>query len=99
MVNQNSHFSEDEIYYYVEDLLLNNKGGDGHRVKSVRIHTIKPIGKTQFDIEFSVEIYWGYDNFIPDKGRWVSSHMRLDVSDIEVRRDIKINNLLKNPEI
>lgn len=92
-----SQLSEDEIYYYVEDLLLNHKNGY-QKVKSVKIHRIKPVGTNKFDIEFSVEVYTSFDNFIPDKGRWLSSHMRLDTSDIEVQRDIKINNLLKNPD-
>lgn len=93
-----SQLSEDDIYYYVEDLLLNHNSVFGEKVKTVRIHKIKPIGPNKFDVEFSVETYRSLSDFVPDKGRWISQHMKIDANDLKIQRDIKLNHILKNPD-
>ena len=88
-------FSADNIYYYVEDMLL-NYNNNSVKAKSVKIHSIKPLNDRKFNIEFSLETYLDISNFIPDKGSWISSSMIVDTSDIKVQRDIQLANILRD---
>ena len=105
--------TEDDIYYYVYDLIKNSGVREGYpnsfidlKIKNVRLHSIKPyrFNSTlnvveKYIVEYSVEVYQEFnEGFIPLSGKWIQDSIIVDVSKIEVARDIKINRLLNNPD-
>ncbi len=98
--------TNDDIFYYVEDLILNSSGvlsgSPGsytqHKVKTVKIHNIKKTYDSFYKIEYSMELHNSIDGFIPNTGKWISSTMEINTNDIKVQRDIKLNSLLRNPD-
>ena len=98
--------TNDDIFYYVEALILKSggilSGNPGsyteHKVKSVKIHNITKSYNDTYNVEFSMEVHQSLDGFIPNNGKWVTSTMKIDTRDLDVRRAIKLNTLLRNPD-
>ena len=105
--------TEDDIYYYVIDLIMNSGVRHGHpnsfidlKVKNVKLHSIKPyrFNNTlniveKYIVQYSVEVYQEFnEGFTPLSGKWIQDSIIVDVSKIEVSRDIKINRLLNDPD-
>jgi hypothetical protein len=97
--------TDDDIFYYLEDLVLRSGGiligNPGsfteHKVKSIKIHKIIKSYDGFYNVEFSMEVHKSVDGFIPND-KWVSTSIKVNTRDIKVQRDVKLNILLKNPD-
>lgn len=103
--------SEDDVLQYLSILIKKSVVKVGsptsyreHKVKNVRLHSIKPMRNwnneiTGYDIEYSVEVYESIDDdFVPSKGKWVWDRTKIDFTNKDTIRDIKLNLLLKDPD-
>lgn len=96
--------TEDDIYHYAHELLVNHNNYGNYRVKNIKIHQIRKsntgISDNKYSVNYSVEVYKPLDdNFIPINGKWITGDMEIDASDLDVKRDIILNSLLKgNPD-
>ena len=86
-----------EIERYVEDYIHNNNNYGGYKIKDVKIILITEEGN-KIIADYELEVYKQFDkNFIPNSGKIISGTLIINLDELEVKRELKLNSIL-NPD-